>query len=80
MPLGQPLFEGANTQYGNHRNGHSAVGGMGDHSRHGPQAQQQKPCRKIVGDADQKAVQQGITFLSSEKNAYELSVEISKLI
>ncbi|MBR5438394.1 MAG: hypothetical protein IKV21_05685 [Clostridia bacterium] len=30
--------------------------------------------------AKEKAVQQGITFLSSEKNAYELSVEISGLI
>ena len=30
--------------------------------------------------AKEKALQQGITFLSSEKNAYELSVEISKLI
>lgn len=30
--------------------------------------------------AVEKALQQGITFLSSEKNAYELSVEISKLI
>ena len=30
--------------------------------------------------AKEKAVQQGITFLSSEKNAYELSVEISRLI
>ncbi len=30
--------------------------------------------------AKEKALQQGITFLSSDKNAYELSVEISKLI
>ncbi len=30
--------------------------------------------------AREKAVQQGVAFLSSEKNAYELSVEISKLI
>ncbi len=30
--------------------------------------------------AREKAVQQGITFLSSDRNAYELSVEISKLI
>ncbi len=30
--------------------------------------------------AKEKALQQGITFLSSEKNAYELSVAISKLI
>lgn len=30
--------------------------------------------------AKEKAVQQGVTFLSSDKNAYELSVEISKLI
>ncbi|MBQ3137014.1 MAG: hypothetical protein IJB74_05970 [Clostridia bacterium] len=30
--------------------------------------------------AKEKALQQGITFLSSDRNAYELSVEISKLI
>lgn len=30
--------------------------------------------------AREKALQQGITFLSSEKNAYELSVGISKLL
>ena len=30
--------------------------------------------------AREKAVQQGITFLTSEKNAYELSVLISQLI
>ena len=30
--------------------------------------------------AREKALMQGITFLSSEKNAYELAVEISKLI
>lgn len=30
--------------------------------------------------AKQKAELQGVTFLQSEKNAYELSVEISKLI
>lgn len=30
--------------------------------------------------AREKALQQGVTFLSSDKNAYELSVEISKLI
>ncbi len=30
--------------------------------------------------ARDKALQQGVTFLGSERNAYELSVEISKLI
>ena len=30
--------------------------------------------------AREKALQQGITFLSSDRNAYELSAEISKLI
>lgn len=30
--------------------------------------------------AREKALQQGVTFLSSDRNAYELSVEISKLI
>ncbi len=30
--------------------------------------------------AKEKALQQGVTFLSSDRNAYELSVEISKLI
>lgn len=30
--------------------------------------------------AREKALQQGVTFLSGEKNAYELSVEISGLI
>lgn len=30
--------------------------------------------------AKEKALQQGITFLTSDKNAYELSVEISRLI
>ena len=30
--------------------------------------------------AKEKALQQGITFLSSSKNAYELSVQISELI
>ena len=30
--------------------------------------------------AKEKALQQGITFLSSDRNAYELSAEISRLI
>lgn len=31
-------------------------------------------------NAEEKAIQQGIIFLQSEKNAYNLAVEISKLI